>query len=599
MLAIALLMLVSAGGPSPAAPQPACAECHEDTGREVGASVHAELGAEACGACHGDAHAREPVAPVTEEACAACHDDAVGEYRASIHAKVGPKGDGAVCRSCHGPAHRLARHTDPRASVARKNLADTCATCHSDPEFLARHKVPIARPVEGYREGVHGRAVERGDARAATCSDCHGAHKILPARDPLAKIQRENVARTCGACHVETAAAYARSVHGQAAARGVRDAPTCSDCHGEHAILGPGDPGSPVHKTRVASVTCGHCHGDERLAARHNLAADKVPAFQDSFHGLAGRAGSQSVANCASCHGVHDILPSSDARSKVHPGNLARTCGACHPGAGERFAIGPVHVRAASGSAHPLVRFIRAAYLWLIPLTLGFMLLHHGLDFLRKLRHGPRRRFGPEVPRMGLHFRVAHALVMLSFPVLVLSGFALKYPESWWAAPWVAFEGQWGARGFMHRAAAVALLLAFGYHVSHLLLSREARRVLRALLPARRDPRDLLGMLRWNAGLRRERPRLLAVSYVEKLEYWAFVWGTVVMALSGFLLWFNTWALRHVPTWVLDAATAIHWYEAILATAAIAVWHLYTVIFDPDVYPMDRAWLTGKSHPRG
>jgi hypothetical protein len=67
------------------------------------------------------------------------------------------------------------------------------------------------------------------------------------------------------------------------------------------------------------------------------------------------------------------------------------------------------------------------------------------------------------------------------------------------------------------------------------------------------------------------------------------------MAASGFLLWFNSLALRYFPKWVLDAATALHFYEAILATLSILIWHLYSVIFDPDVYPMDRAWLTGKT----
>jgi hypothetical protein len=61
------------------------------------------------------------------------------------------------------------------------------------------------------------------------------------------------------------------------------------------------------------------------------------------------------------------------------------------------------------------------------------------------------------------------------------------------------------------------------------------------------------------------------------------------------VLWFESWSLRLLPTWVLDAATAVHWYEAILATLAILVWHFYMVIFDPDVYPMDRAWLTGQA----
>jgi hypothetical protein len=62
----------------------------------------------------------------------------------------------------------------------------------------------------------------------------------------------------------------------------------------------------------------------------------------------------------------------------------------------------------------------------------------------------------------------------------------------------------------------------------------------------------------------------------------------------GFLLWFNNFALRHFPKWITDAATAVHWYEALLASFSILLWHYYMVIFDPLVYPMDTAWLDGK-----
>ena len=83
--------------------------------------------------------------------------------------------------------------------------------------------------------------------------------------------------------------------------------------------------------------------------------------------------------------------------------------------------------------------------------------------------------------------------------------------------------------------------------------------------------------------------------YAEKMEYWAFMWGTIVMAVTGVLLWAKDTSLHFLPVWVMDAATAAHWYEAILATLSILVWHWYLVIFDPDVYPMDLAWLTGKA----
>jgi hypothetical protein len=84
-------------------------------------------------------------------------------------------------------------------------------------------------------------------------------------------------------------------------------------------------------------------------------------------------------------------------------------------------------------------------------------------------------------------------------------------------------------------------------------------------------------------------------SYAEKIEYLAFLWGTVIMSVTGFLLWFESFTLRNFPSWVADASTALHWYEAILATLAILIWHFYGVIFDPEVYPMDKAWLTGRA----
>jgi hypothetical protein len=75
------------------------------------------------------------------------------------------------------------------------------------------------------------------------------------------------------------------------------------------------------------------------------------------------------------------------------------------------------------------------------------------------------------------------------------------------------------------------------------------------------------------------------------------MWGIVVMTVTGFALWFENWTLRMLPGWAPDVATAIHFYEAILATLAIIVWHFYFVLLDPVVYPMDTAWLRGKAHP--
>ena len=82
---------------------------------------------------------------------------------------------------------------------------------------------------------------------------------------------------------------------------------------------------------------------------------------------------------------------------------------------------------------------------------------------------------------------------------------------------------------------------------------------------------------------------------MEKAEYWAVVWGAAVMILSGVMLWASDFAMAWLPKSLLDVATAVHFYEAVLATLAILVWHFYSVIFDPDVYPLDTAALTGFS----
>lgn len=575
------------------AQQQKCEECHDMPGYK--GSIHEMLG---CDGCHTQAGKFPHPEGMKLPQCATCHADQVKAFESSVHAERAKTGtvDTPVCKSCHvakgGSVHSIVASSDAASPVSKKNLPATCGACHADPQFLSRHQIPFAHPVEAYKLSIHGRAIARGNDKAAACSDCHSSHSIQPGSDVRSKVNRKNVPSTCGTCHAEIAKTYLTSVHGQAMLKGIASAPVCTDCHGEHSILAPSEPGSLVNPARVSSVTCGRCHGDERLASRFDMPSENVKNYQDSFHGLASRSGSKTVANCASCHGVHNILPSTDPASTINAKNLAQTCGACHPGAGQRFAIGSVHA-ASIGGETPQARWIRVAYLALIPLTLAFMLLHNGLDFFAKLIRGtPHTSLHKPYTRMNAHFRIAHGLVMLSFPVLVITGFALKFPESWWAVlvP---------HRGGVHRIAAIVLCVSLVYHIAHLLIVKRDRVMVRLILPAYQDVLDIIGIIRYNLGLSTVRPQFGAFSYAEKIEYWAFIWGTFVMAASGFLLWFNNVTLRWFPKWIADAATALHYYEAILATSAIVVWHFYLVIFDPDVYPMDRSWLTGKStHPR-
>ena len=132
-------------------------------------------------------------------------------------------------------------------------------------------------------------------------------------------------------------------------------------------------------------------------------------------------------------------------------------------------------------------------------------------------------------------------------------------------------------------------------HIVALAASRRLRGHWMEMWPRVGDAREGLLNFAWLLGLRGQKPKLSAHSYVEKAEYWAVIWGTAVMGLTGVLLWAVNYTLAWLPKSWLDVATAIHFYEAVLATLSILVWHFYFVIFDPEVYPMDTAWLTGFS----
>src|SRR5205814_8688487 len=92
-----------------------------------------------------------------------------------------------------------------------------------------------------------------------------------------------------------------------------------------------------------ATESSAKCHEGVTLTQEFGVASVRVSSYKDSYHGLASQLGSKVVANCASCHGVHNILPSADPRSMINASNLPQTCGQCHAGAGVNFTRGKIH----------------------------------------------------------------------------------------------------------------------------------------------------------------------------------------------------------------------------------------------------------------
>jgi len=112
-------------------------------------------------------------------------------------------------------------------------------------------------------------------------------------------------------------------------------------------------------------------------------------------------------------------------------------------------------------------------------------------------------------------------------------------------------------------------------------------------MPKVQDIYDAIAVFKYNLGISKYKPQFGRFSYIEKSEYWALVWGTVVMGATGFIMWFDNTFIGLLTKLGYDIARTIHFYEAWLATLAIVVWHFYYVMFNPDVYPMNLAWLTG------
>ena len=458
------------------------------------------------------------------------------------------------------------------------------------PDGVERGERSAVRVLSAKRAWI---ATENGAKNAAVCTDCHSAHEILPANVAGSAINKFNVPKTCGKCHGAIEHEYTQSIHGQAIARGNEMAPACTDCHGIHSIKAPIDPNSSVSEQNLARTTCARCHEGVRLSQEFGVAGGRVSSYLDSYHGLAAEGGSAVVANCASCHGVHNILPSSDPRSTTNRANLDATCGKCHKGVTQRFTLTRVHLDTtarANDIGSIATRWVRWFYLTLIFTVIGAMLAHNAIIWRSKAiaRHNVA---GATVVRMTRNQRWQHLTLLISFIVLVITGFALKFPNSWFAELLGMSEK---LRSITHRVAGVVLIGAGVYHLVYIALTRDGRRLIWSLAPRPKDARDGWKTMRYYLGLSREKPEFGRFSYAEKAEYWALVWGTVLMAVTGIMMWAKVWFGNLLARWWIDVATSIHFYEAILAALAILVWHFYQVFFDADVYPMNWAWWDGK-----
>ena len=370
----------------------------------LASSVHSRLN---CLDCHADFRGQSlPHMPESKPVqCAKCHHNGnhvgapnalhVDKYTDSVHGNALKKGDpdAPKCQTCHG-SHDIRSARDSASTTYRTKIPATCGKCHFDAAFSKRHKL---HSVRRYTNSIHAKLVAGKDGleTAAVCTDCHGVHNIQAPGKRSSSVSRPHVPDTCGKCHKEAIMQYESSIHGKAVAKGVKKAPTCTDCHGEHLILEQSSPESPVNPTHVVA-TCSKCHEDVRIQHKYGLPADRLSSYISSYHGVANKFGDVTVANCATCHGAHNVLPSTDRKSTVHKKNLANTCGKCHPGASKNFAVGSIHV-IPSPKQDVVVFWVRTFYMLfivgLISAFCGYILLDLRARWIGRLpwRRGEHR----------------------------------------------------------------------------------------------------------------------------------------------------------------------------------------------------------------
>lgn len=383
-------------------------------------------------AAHGKPNAAAPAASAgPNDTCLMCHAaaDAKGadgrsiavdgaKFASSVHGSVNLK-----CTDCH---------TDVSADKiphADKLKPVNCATCHE-------------KAVAEYAGTAHGVARKGGNSVAATCTDCHGTHDILRAKDSASRTNHVNLVATCTRCHGDEATMvrgklpngnvgdkFADSIHGKALKGAAQmSAPECTDCHGTHSIHPKSDERSAVSRARIPD-TCGACHKAERAAymkgmhgklrqdgvlaapgctdchSAHGIQQHETPRFQtevikecgtchdeylrtyrDTFHGQVTALGYSRMATCASCHGAHDVLPASNPASPVSKQNRLKTCQKCHADARPNFASFDPHANRHDKARDPIY-YYAAKFMELLLLgVFSFFGIHTVFWLYRELR---------------------------------------------------------------------------------------------------------------------------------------------------------------------------------------------------------------------
>lgn len=656
-----------------------CDRCHEDEAAAYRQSYHFKKYPEdhrkypICTTCH-DAHfkSKKEVMSITEykqeivDICSECHQRDIETYVHSrhFHEMEGGNPRAPVCTSCH-EKHDIRKPSDPESKVHALNISSVCNECHpghaeslhrqpgTDPDAIScaschtGHQTDMASINQAiFKEGgivnrcnvchsaerhakeglAHGEIMlMEPDGTEANCTECHIYHWNLPGLDNEAVKHRRT---ECVNCHAQEQREYKASIHGQARAQGILEAPTCTDCHGEVDIK----KADVQFDAEGVIELCSGCHSDKDKMLKFQINPYVVEGYKETYHGKLFETGTEQVefAVCTNCHGSHTIQPPEDPTSNVSRAHIVETCRKCHPRANDNFVSYLVHpiqpseaeleyglqlaredarltgivpdtveqVGTASGGWQTFNTWVTRAMTLLLVAVLGAFGFHTILWFQRGIRPRVTKKEAHYSRIDGFH-RFLHVLVNISFLTLAFTGLPQSYAHTE-LAKWM-FQNVMSLQTaqLLHYIAAV--ITGF-YFVAHLVyLAFKVKKIgWRKLLTGpntlsfrKKDLTDFWEHFKWFFG-KGPHPKFDRWTYWEKFDYFAVFWGVFVIGLSGLLRWKEEFFGSLLGGGVITLADTVHKEEALLATAFIFIVHFFNTHLRARKFPMDVSIYTGR-----
>jgi cytochrome b subunit of formate dehydrogenase len=203
-----------------------------------------------------------------------------------------------------------------------------------------------------------------------------------------------------------------------------------------------------------------------------------------------------------------------------------------------------------------------------------------------------------EYRRFNVFHRWMHFLVFVSFTVLVFTGMPLKYQDTAWAQWFMDWFGGVTAAGVYHRIAAIVTVFYWSAEmlVMTVMVLRKRGKTSSSRMPLmfnKKDLQDIVGMFAWFFG-RGPKPQFDRYAYWEKFDYLSLVAGTVIIGMTGFMMWFPIETTQVLPGYWLNVALVIHSNEALLAMGVIFIFvHFFSAHLKPESFPLDKVIFTG------